>query len=79
VPLVGQLEARPVDGEPPARPRPSSNPGQTKYMAYGSFGLSTAGTYYQSKYGCDYGEYYGTTSGLVNGFGLTSVGWRVWV
>jgi len=48
-------------------------------MAYGSFGLSTAGTYYQSKYGCDYGEYYGTTSGLVNGFGLTSVGWRVWV
>ena len=54
------------------------NPGQTKYMAYGKFGLSTTGTYYQYKYGCDYGEDYGTKSGAVSGFGLTSVGWKVW-
>ena len=54
------------------------NPGQTKYMAYGAFGLSTTGTYHQARYGCDYGDYYTTTSGPVTGFGLTTVGWRVW-
>lgn len=54
------------------------NPGQTKYMAYGSFGLSTTGTYNQATYGCEYGEYYGTKSGTVTGYSLTSVGWRVW-
>lgn len=54
------------------------NPGQTKYMAYGQFGMNTTGTYYQYKYGCDYGENYGTRSGLVTSFAMTAVGWRVW-
>lgn len=55
------------------------NPGQTKYMAYGSFGLSTAGTYTQIMYACNGGAppLY-TRSGTVNGYSLTSVGWRVW-
>lgn len=54
------------------------NPGQTKYMAYGSFGLDTTGTYNQFKYGCEYGESYGMKTGTVTGYSLTTVGWRVW-
>lgn len=54
------------------------NPGQTKYMAYGSFGLSTTGTYYQTMYACNGGYTYPTRSGTVTGYSLTSVGWRIW-
>lgn len=55
------------------------NPGQTKFMAYGSFGLSTTGTYTQIMYACSGGfpPLY-TRSGTVNGYSLTSIGWRVW-
>jgi len=53
-------------------------PGQTKYMAYGSFGLSTTGTYNQESYECGTGNYNSVTSGEITGFSLTSVGWRVW-
>jgi hypothetical protein len=38
----------------------------------------TTGTYYQYKYGCDYGDFPSTTSGPVTGFSFTDVGWRVW-
>jgi len=54
------------------------NAGQTKYMAYGSFGLDTTGTYYQERSGCDYGDYWTVRSGTINGYSLTTVGWRVW-
>lgn len=54
------------------------NPGQTKYMAYGTFGLSTSGTYNQQMYWCNGGYAYPVKSGTVNGYSLTSVGWRVW-
>ena len=54
------------------------NPGETKYMAYGRFGMNTTGTYYQQKYNCDTYEDYGTISGTITSYAMTSVGWRVW-
>lgn len=53
-------------------------PGETKYMAYGQFGMNTTGTYYQDKFDCETLESYGVKSGTVDSFAMESVGWRVW-
>lgn len=54
------------------------NPGETKFMAYGQFGMNTTGTYYQWKHNCESYEDYGTISGTITSFAMTSVGWKVW-
>jgi hypothetical protein len=53
-------------------------PGVTMYAEYGSYGLSTDGTYNQEQFECGTYNYDSVTSGAVTGYSLTSEGWTLW-